>query len=230
MKKTLQILSLFILATIIISCKPGSEKTSVTTPQLIAPNLEQQKLFWTEHLEQTILKELTEVKTKFPEVNARYWENFQKITNRFGVQKVNFILNTNYHPIGSIVLAASGVTDGKPNVVLYIPSFMDMFERMRSGEHPKWNDAYKTHCLVLCIHEFDHLAHGVLGGTKIDTTEEAKVWAETVAHTIVPLMENYQQPVSGHEAKFYQAWLNAGRTNSLVWQQFIDSVHKGSTP
>lgn len=209
-----------LLLVVLLGCDKKPTKTpSVSQLPTSVPTEAKQHAFWETELQPVLWKQLVDGNLPFPILNRRFTEAMQIISARYGGQTLKFSLSTNYHKLSRAIEGSSGQIEGRPTVHLYIPSIMDLFQKCERGGEQNWQKAFLNHVLVLCMHEMDHLVVETnTGKNAVDAEDEARVWAETLEHTIVPLIETYHQPILMTDATLYNAWVEAGRKNNSSWQ------------
>ncbi|MSU55582.1 MAG: hypothetical protein EXS46_03550 [Candidatus Taylorbacteria bacterium] len=215
-----------LLAFLLAGCT--EKKADVTSTTNSPYTLEECHAFWDSKLAPIITQQLIKGETPYPEINHAFSNNFTFVVSRYGNPKVN--LSTYYHPISPLIEGASGIFTNVATTTIYIPSIIDSYIALRNQGSSRFEEAFKTHVLVLYMHELDHLTHDpdIGNATHVDTDNEALIWARTVEEVIEPLIEKYQAKILRSDWRMYNAWTNAGKiSNSTIWLNAIRELHRG---
>lgn len=186
---------------------------------------EEYRTFWDRELAPIIPNQIVTNAIPYPEINEEFIRKCQKITNRFG--RLGFNLCTKYHVVSTRIEGSAITTNGVAYVNLYMPAILNGYERLRQGNYKKWHEAFKSHVLVLYMHELDHLEDDRVGKfSHIDALHEASIFAKTAEHVLVPLVEKYHVPLIAGDGKIYEAWIRSGRNaDSPEWIRFMQKMH-----
>jgi hypothetical protein len=185
------------------------------------------KKFWAEELHELIFLQLVESKLPYSEINDHFSDCIKHINSRTGMQ-MNVSLSTSYHWSSNDVEGSASVdpNDGSVVIMLFVPAIMDLFDFLKFSNSPRWRDAFQAHCIMLFMHELEHLNKDTPMKKHIDMEEESRAWAETCRYTISPLVEKYNLPLISNDSNMYHAWKEcAGDTNSEVWRLAIAKLY-----
>ena len=219
---------LALLALLFIGC--AEKKPDVTITITRSPyTFEECRAFWDRHLSPIVEKQIGTGTIPYPEINDTYRKNSHSVASRLG--KLTVSLSTNYHAISTLIEGSSGLqtNNNAPVITLYIPSIIDRHKSLKATGRPEYEEVFKTHMLVLYMHELDHLAHGpgTNVATHVDAYREAFIWSKTVEGVIAPLFEHHHALILGNEWQMYNAWTNAGRNaNSPLWINAVREAYK----
>jgi hypothetical protein len=188
--------------------------------------------FWDAELNEWINSYVGGSNLVYPEINKRFEFINQSVVT---IQKkpVAISLVEGYHLLNPKVLASAGLNASArvANIELYIPALLNQFNDFKKTGRPNWHNEYRTHVLIVMMHELEHLAqvwHVSVQPTHIDIAEESRAWAETCRHTMVPLVENYKVTICDTEATFYKAWkVSGGNTNHVAWTDALNKIYGG---
>ena len=211
------------------SDKPKTEKVRQTVKKPLATMYSEKEIvsFWEKEMYQTAYEQLASSATQYPEVNKRFSEINQSVTEQKGLP-INFELVKSYHPLGPAVEASAGEahTNGQATVSLYIPAFLNTYKLLESSRHPKWRDVFKTRIIVVIMHEMEHLNRKDPKLLKVDLKEESRAWFDTCKYTISPLVETYKVPVDSDAWRFYDAWkMSGGDIHHPAWTSKIRNLY-----
>ena len=185
------------------------------------------KKFWEEELNELIFLQLVESKLPYSEINEHFADCIKHINSRTGTP-MNISLSTSYHWSSNDVEGSAGIEpkDGSVVITLFVPAIMDLFDFLTFSNFPHWREAFQTHCIILFMHEMEHLRKDTPTQKHIDIAEESRAWAETCRYTIAPLVEKYHLPLISNDANMYYAWKeSAGDANSEVWKLAIEKLY-----
>lgn len=214
-KKNMNLSKLSIVFLVFAGCNQGPSQDVVPSPY----SSEECHRFADLELAPVFQNQIKAAATPYPDLNQEFLHAMKDILTRHG--PVNFDLRTNYSRLGVRVEAASEVReDGKAAIVLYVPAIMDRHaEVKRSGS--RWQEAFRNHLFVMCMHEFDHLRDKSI--TEDWTLlSEAAVWAKTAERALAPLMKTPNTVFVSAEADVYDAWKKAGgNPTNAAWVAFI---------
>lgn len=195
-----------------------SSSTSVTRRS----DLEMQ-IFWAKELNDLIYLQLVEGKLPYPEINQHFADYNKHISARTG-RSMTVSLSTNYHWSCKDAEGSAGINskDGSVEIQLYVPAIMDLFEALERSNQPRWREAFKAHCIILFMHEMEHLRKDTPMKKHIDISEESRAWVETCRYTIAPLVEKYHLPLFLSDFNMYYSWNeSAGNGDSQIWKNAI---------
>lgn len=202
--------------------KPGYNG-HVYEPVLRKYTAQELKEFWDRELNYLVVEQWSKAQLPYPEINQRYLRLFSEITNRTGTNLSIALVRTN-HWLGTSVEAAASLdrTNNQHCMDLYIPVMMNTYEKLERSGIPKWHKVFESHIIVALMHELEHTANTNVA-TAVDIGEESRAWADTCRYTIVPLLDVYNVPLDGSDAKPYLAWKQGGgNTNSVEWKTFME--------
>ncbi len=185
------------------------------------------KRFWQEELNDLIYLQLVESKLPYSEINDHFREYNKRINIRTG-KKISVALSTSYHWSCKDAEGSGGINakDGSVEIQLYIPAIMDLFEALEHLNQTGWREAFRAHCIILFMHEMEHVVKDTPMKKHIDIGEESRAWAETCRYTITPLVERYHLPLLSTDSNMYQAWKESGgNTNSDIWMNAIRKLY-----
>lgn len=203
---------------------PPAEK-SISIPKRDRTDAEM-KEFWNRELQELIGEQLPNSKLPYPEINERFANLNQIIVENTKAPLAIYRL-TNYSWASTDVVAAAGVdtSNNTRHVALYLPAIMDTFDMLRDSGETNWHAAFRSHILVVFMHEMEHTTD-VRPQWSIDINEESRAWAETCRHTIVPLAESHHVTLFQNEWKVYRAWkLANGDTGNTNWSSTMRRLY-----
>lgn len=185
---------------------------SVVSAQMIQYSESEQIQFATERL-YPIIKMVMNAQLSCPEINGRIKKQDELIRKRFGGKKITVNMRPSYNEISRLVPAASGILNGEPRIVLYIPAIMNNYVDNQS------------HWIRCIMHERDHLTEMKGNISKVDLELEIHMHALTTQFVTVPMKEKCGVVLSSNDQKHYNAWIRAGRSEkSPVWRDYIKTL------
>ncbi|MFA6459311.1 MAG: hypothetical protein WCV79_02870 [Candidatus Paceibacterota bacterium] len=182
--------------------------------------------FWNSVLKPLVQDGLTDGKLPYKEINERFTKLRDAIVAKTA-KPLNFNLIKQYHPADKEIAAGLGIGEnGDFEIGLRIPAFIDTFRKLERSGRYDWMEVYKSHVIIVLMHEMEHTTYEGPPPTGIDIKEESRAWADTCLYTIAPLVEKYHVPIYNVEADFYNAWKSAsGNPESIVWQQAVNKAY-----
>ncbi len=184
------------------------------------------RTFWDTEVND-VVKSIIKSESPYPEVNKHFQEYLTRIIEKTG-KSLTVNLSTKYHKASDLVEASGGYDEKGNSAIMefYVPSIMDNFEANQKLNRPHWREAFKTHVLIIFMHEMEHIIKPSPSQKSINMEEESRAWYDTCTYTVAPLMQKYRIPVSGDTWVLYQAWLDSnGQRFSPVWQDAIRNLY-----
>jgi len=175
--------------------------------------------FWNNELQETIHDGLALGKLPYPEIAERFKETNLEIL-RQTKKAIHIDCSTSYNWADKRVEGTAGMIESNNMacITLHIPAIRDTFDMLQKSRDLHWEEAFKSHQIILVMHESEHLRAGDTKPTHIDMSEESRAWDDTCRYTIAPLAEKYHVPLFSSDAVIYRAWKEAGGdTNSFYW-------------
>jgi hypothetical protein len=228
--KIIRIISKCFLALLCLACAVSCKKKVEKPPQSVnqTPSPELQAFFQSEVW--PVLSELIAGKLPYPEINERYKSGIAIVEKEYG-KALSCKLGVDYHPSDKGIEGSAGDRYDKDTGIIYIivPAVKDKFEAMQASQQPKWREAFRSHVIVLFMHELEHLRFTLRmhRDEHIDMTEESRAWDETCKYVLEPLVAKYGQAVSPNDGVTLDCWLRAGRNiNNPIWKREIELRYK----
>ncbi len=222
------VLTLVVVVTTLSFISPDKKSDNPLASIAHKRTTEEMKAFWDRELNDLMWTQLVGGTLPYPEVNQHFAILKQRVTEQTGHQ-LNVNLSTNYHWAHTQIIASAGVnlSNNTRHVSLYIPAIMDTFDLLKSSGEKNWQAAFKSHMIVVFMHEMEHTSDN-RQQTAIDIKEESRAWAETCRHTIVPLVDHHDVTLFQNEWNVYQAWRRAhGDTNNVYWLTMMQKLYGG---
>ncbi|MDO8594864.1 MAG: hypothetical protein Q7R93_05145 [bacterium] len=209
---------------------PKRQENARTNSVLSVYSMQEMQVFSAQNIEPMLSEALPKGQFRIPEIQQRFTTLRQQCFERY-TNDIVFEMAIHYQGKSRDVLAGCLIKNGVPTVQLRVPAIMDVFGEMK---RENGSERFEYTLLILTIHELDHLAHGYVskGLTQSFTftnfiANEKKTWALTCEHTIRPLLEKYDAPLSFSERVYYEQWTNANRdVNHPGWETFIRSYYQ----
>lgn len=196
-------------------------------PSDATPSVDDQRVFWDDHLHQHIVGELMAGQHAVSEVNARFLELRRVVESATGNQ-LHLDLVTNYDPKIRAVRAGASIKDSVPIISLIIPSIMNEFREFEQSGRVGWLDEFRLSVVVSIMHEMEHLASYSYAEPDHEhlVSEEVSAWHATCEYTLAPLVERYGLEIGQSASVYYQIWLQADRGKSPEWEASIREIYK----
>lgn len=219
-------LSLIIAYIMIANSKPNASPSNTSTVSArVKSDVELHYFFDTEV--KGIIDSIVDGNS-YPEINVHFKDYYDRIFQKTH-KNLNIGLSITHH-WASDNIEASGKYDEKTNTAMmeiYVPSLMYWFEINQALNQPHWKEAFKSHIIILFMHEMEHVIPLAPSKEKIDIEEESRAWYNTCTYTIDPLIQKYKLPINNDSYKLYQAWLlSKGDRSSITWYNAVYNLYK----
>lgn len=190
-------------------------------------SIEQQHQFYENEL-RNILEGCAGGKTPYREINERHQKLSADLVKKFG-KHLNVNMVTDYHVLSKHIEMATGVqTNGTPEIAIFVPCVMDMFETVRQKHGDEWRVRFETHFLAIFMHEMEHTPMADVMTGHVDVSEESRAWSETCRNTLRPLASKYRLTLIATEANMMRAWVESGEdTNAPAWNGYVSQLYSG---
>ncbi|MEK7552321.1 MAG: hypothetical protein AAB534_02805 [Patescibacteria group bacterium] len=186
--------------------------------------------FWEKNVK-PIVSGIVAGKCDIQEVQERYDLLVKEVVRKYSTYKINLV--TTYHPKSRFIYFASSNREGKATIDIFLPTQLDVWDEVYSSGESNWREQFRCYVIVAFLHEMEHLAGDPpYPGEEKDNRNslvacESMAWARTVEHTVAPMVEKHQLPVSKSDRNYYDYWrIGCERdANHPAWESFIRDIY-----